>query len=57
MSVLAMGFALLGHQVHHLRIVEENYYPLLGNISVLSDKTRVIMCETLFSGSINRGML
>lgn len=30
-SVLAMGFALLGHQIHHLRIVEENYYPLLGN--------------------------
>jgi hypothetical protein len=39
-SVLAMGFALLGHQIHHLRIVEEKYYPLLGNGSALSDKTR-----------------
>lgn len=39
-SVLAMGFALLGHQIHHLRIVEENYYPLLGNSSALSDKMR-----------------
>lgn len=29
-SVLAMGFALLGHQIHHLKIIEENYYPLLS---------------------------
>jgi quinoprotein glucose dehydrogenase len=29
MSVLAMGFTILGLQVHHLRIVEEKYYPLL----------------------------
>ncbi len=37
-SVLAMGFALLGHQIHHLRIVEENYYPMLDNGSALSGK-------------------
>lgn len=24
-SVLAMGFALIGHQIHHLKIIEENY--------------------------------
>lgn len=36
-SVLAMGFALLGHQIHHLKIIEENYYPLLGaNTSTFS---------------------
>lgn len=40
MSVIALGFALLGHQIHHLRIVEENYYLLLGNSSAISDKTR-----------------
>jgi hypothetical protein len=31
MSVLAMGFMIIGHQLHHLKIVEEKYYPLLGN--------------------------
>jgi hypothetical protein len=28
-SVLAMGFTIIGHQVHHLKIIEEKYYPLL----------------------------
>ena len=28
-SVLAMGFTIIGHQVHHLKIIEERYYPLL----------------------------
>ncbi|HUQ32593.1 MAG TPA: DinB family protein [Pyrinomonadaceae bacterium] len=37
-SVLAMGFALLGHQIHHLKIIEENYYPLPVNDLSLSDK-------------------
>jgi len=35
-SVLAMGFAILGHQIHHFRIIEENHYPLLDNSSSLS---------------------
>lgn len=30
-SVLAMGFTIVGHQFHHLKIIEEKYYPLLGN--------------------------
>ena len=29
-SVLAMGFTIVGHQTHHLRIIEERYLPLLG---------------------------
>lgn len=29
MSVLEMGFAMLGHQIHHLRVIEEKYFPLL----------------------------
>ena len=28
-SVLAMGFTIVGHQIHHLRIIEGKYYPLL----------------------------
>ena len=31
-SVLAMGFAMLGHQIHHLKIIEEKYYPLAGYV-------------------------
>ena len=29
-SVLAMGFTIIGHQTHHLRIIEERYLPLLS---------------------------
>lgn len=28
MSVLALGFTIIGHQYHHLKIIEERYYPL-----------------------------
>lgn len=28
-SVLGLGFVLVGHQIHHERILEERYYPLL----------------------------
>lgn len=29
-SVLAMGFMIIGHQKHHLKIVEDKYYPLIN---------------------------
>src|SRR6266542_3370470 len=29
-SVLAMGFTIIGHQTHHLRIIKERYLPLLS---------------------------
>jgi hypothetical protein len=28
-SVLAMGFSIIGHQIHHLKTIEEKYFPLL----------------------------
>jgi DinB superfamily len=28
MSVLAYGFAIIAHQIHHLNIIEEGYFPL-----------------------------
>ncbi len=31
MSALAYGFAILGHQKYHLKIVEEKYLPLITN--------------------------
>ncbi|SDC33145.1 DinB family protein [Niabella drilacis] len=30
MSVLAMGFTIVGHQAHHFRIIEDRYFPLLN---------------------------
>ena len=29
LSVLAVGFTIIGHQIHHLKIVEDKYFPLL----------------------------
>lgn len=28
MSVLAMGFTIIGHQLHHFNIIKERYFPL-----------------------------
>jgi hypothetical protein len=30
MSALAYGFAILGHQTYHLKIIEEKYFPLVN---------------------------
>ncbi|MBO9618809.1 MAG: DinB family protein [Niabella sp.] len=30
LSVLAVGFTLVGHQIHHFKIIEERYFPLLN---------------------------
>jgi len=32
-SVLALGFTIIGHQIHHLKVIEERYHPLLGKAS------------------------
>ncbi len=32
LSVLAIGFTLVGHQNHHFRIMEERYFPLLQTV-------------------------
>lgn len=29
-SILAIGFTILGHQIHHLKVIEEKYFPLLN---------------------------
>lgn len=29
-SVLAMGFTIVGHQLHHMKIIEERYFPLVS---------------------------
>ena|SRR5215204_1427098 len=34
-SVLAMGFTIIGHQSHHLNIIEDRYYPLLESSNSL----------------------
>jgi DinB superfamily len=31
-SVLAMGYTIIGHQIHHLNIIEEKYYPLIEEL-------------------------
>lgn len=28
-SVLAMGFSIIGHQIHHFKIIEDKYFPLI----------------------------
>jgi hypothetical protein len=33
-SVLAMGFNIIGHQIHHLKVIAEKYYPLLETAEV-----------------------
>lgn len=35
-SVLALGFTIIGHQIHHLNVIEERYYPLLKETSSAS---------------------
>lgn len=30
-SVLALGFVIAGHQIHHLNVIRKNYFPLLSD--------------------------
>jgi len=30
-SVLALGFVIAGHHIHHFKVIKEKYYPLLNN--------------------------
>ena len=30
MSVFAVGFLAIGHQIHHLKVIEDKYYPLVS---------------------------
>ena len=30
MSILALGYSIIGHQIHHFNIIQERYLPLLG---------------------------
>jgi DinB superfamily len=36
-SVLALGFTIVGHQIHHLNIIADRYYPLLEQASSISE--------------------
>ena len=38
-SVLAMGFMMMGHQIHHLKVIEEKYFPLLQTTPAKSSST------------------
>lgn len=31
-SVLALGFMMVGHQIHHLKVISERYLPLLNDV-------------------------
>lgn len=33
MSALAYGFAIIGHQRHHLRVIEQKYQPLISGLA------------------------
>lgn len=35
-SVLALGFTIIGHQMHHLNVIEGRYHPLLRETSSIS---------------------
>jgi DinB family protein len=35
-SVLALGFTIIGHQTHHLNVIQERYHPLLAETSSAS---------------------
>jgi hypothetical protein len=37
-SVLALGFTIVGHQIHHLKVIEERYYPLFEQPLAVSQR-------------------
>ncbi len=30
MSIFALGFSIIGHQIHHFNVIQERYFPILG---------------------------
>ena len=49
MQVLAMGFNIIGHQVHHFRVLGERYYPLAEQGKVQKLATRTSMFAQAFA--------
>ncbi|MBB5438337.1 GNAT superfamily N-acetyltransferase [Pedobacter sp. AK017] len=43
-SVLALGFVIAGHPLHHLRIIREHYFPILqqSEIKIVTDKAEYL---------------
>ena len=41
-SVLALGFVLVGHATHHANIIRERYLPLFPNYNLMLKRTFIL---------------